>query len=99
MEVDHAYYDHIVKDPRYKNELFEAEFPKTESLKSTSQRTLHYWNGVIVPQMKQGKRVIIAAHGNSLRGIIKHLQSKYIKQGGWYRYFLIFSIPYIQFDC
>lgn len=77
MEVDHKYYDQIVNDPRYAKEPSKDEFPKFESLKLTIQRTLPYWDDVIVPQMKQGKRVIIAAHGNSLRGIIKYLDSEY----------------------
>jgi bisphosphoglycerate-dependent phosphoglycerate mutase family 1 len=40
-----------------------------------SERTLPYWNDVIVPQMRAGKRILIAAHGNSLRGIVKHLDN------------------------
>ena len=39
------------------------------------ERTLPYWNDVIVPQMKDGKKILIAAHGNSLRGIVKHLDN------------------------
>ena len=46
-----------------------------ESLKLTIERTLPYWNDVIVPQIKEGKKIIIAAHGNSLRGIVKHLDN------------------------
>jgi 2,3-bisphosphoglycerate-dependent phosphoglycerate mutase len=42
-------------------------------LKLTIERTLPYWNDVIVPQLKEGKQIIVAAHGNSLRGIVKHL--------------------------
>lgn len=41
----------------------------------TIARTLPYWNDVIVPQLKDGKKIIIAAHGNSLRGIVKHLDN------------------------
>ena len=44
-----------------------------ESLKLTIERTLPYWNETIVPQMKAGKKILIAAHGNSLRGIVKPL--------------------------
>merc|ERR1719315_759115 len=44
-----------------------------ESLKLTIGRTLPYWDNVIVPQIKQGKQILIAAHGNSLRGVVKHL--------------------------
>lgn len=75
MTPDHPYYDKIVKDPRYKDEPKAEEFPMYESLKLTIERTLPYWNNVIVPQVKQGKKVIIAAHGNSLRGIVKHLDN------------------------
>merc|ERR1712117_456797 len=68
-------YDTIVNDPRYKDGPTGNEFPMAESLKLTIQRTLPYWNDQIVPDMKAGKRVLIAAHGNSLRGIVKHLDA------------------------
>jgi len=76
MEVDHPHYCHIKNDPRYVGGPSECEFPTHESLKMTIQRTLPYWDNVIVPQIKKGYRIIIAAHGNSLRGIIKHLDSE-----------------------
>lgn len=76
MEADHKYYDTIVKDPRYADGPKPEEFPKFESLKLTIERTLPYWNETIIPQLKEGKRIIIAAHGNSLRGIVKHLDRK-----------------------
>lgn len=47
--------------------------PATESLKDTIARVLPYWDGVIAPELRAGKRVIIAAHGNSLRALVKHL--------------------------
>jgi 2,3-bisphosphoglycerate-dependent phosphoglycerate mutase len=50
-----------------------AELPLTESLKETIQRVLPYWNETIVPAIRAGKRVLIAAHGNSLRALVKHL--------------------------
>ncbi|XP_026740880.1 phosphoglycerate mutase 2-like [Trichoplusia ni] len=73
MEKDHPYYDTIMNDPRYAGDPKPEEFPMFESLKLTIERTLPYWNNVIVPQIKAGKRILIAAHGNSLRGIVKHL--------------------------
>merc|ERR550539_1071654 len=73
MEPDHSFYENIVKDERYKDEPVKEEFPMNESLKLTIERTLPYWNNVIVPQIKSGKKIIVAAHGNSLRGIVKHL--------------------------
>ncbi|GGA54191.1 2,3-diphosphoglycerate-dependent phosphoglycerate mutase [Sphingomonas psychrolutea] len=47
--------------------------PNTESLKDTIARVLPYWEGRIVPELKAGKRVLISAHGNSLRALVKHL--------------------------
>ncbi len=47
--------------------------PATESLKDTIARVLPYWESAIVPELKAGKRVIISAHGNSLRALVKHL--------------------------
>lgn len=50
-----------------------VDVPKTESLKLTLERVLPYWNEAIAPDLKAGKNLIIAAHGNSLRAIVKHL--------------------------
>merc|ERR1711942_175049 len=69
------YFQAIRNDDRYKDGPSDAEFPTCESLKLTIARTLPYWNDVIVPQLKAGKKILIAAHGNSLRGIVKHLDS------------------------
>ncbi len=62
------------QDLRYKG-IDEKQLPLTESLKETVERILPYWNDVIVPEMKKHNEIIIAAHGNSLRGIIKHLKN------------------------
>ena len=59
-------------DPRYK-ELEEKEIPATECLKDTVARFLPYWHNDIIPVLKSGKRVLIAAHGNSLRALVKYL--------------------------
>jgi len=59
-------------DPRY-GDLSEKELPLTECLKDTVARFLPYWHETIVPTIKEGKRVIIAAHGNSLRALVKYL--------------------------
>lgn len=75
MDESNPHYKEIVEDPRYADGPTKAEFPMFESLKLTIQRTLPYWNDTIVPQMKAGKKILIAAHGNSLRGIVKHLDS------------------------
>lgn len=78
MEPGHPYYDTIVKDPRYAAEPSPDEFPMFESLELTIKRTLPFWNETIVPQIKAGKKILIAAHGNSLRGIVKHLDGKWL---------------------
>jgi len=49
------------------------DVPETESLKDTIARVLPYWDARIAPELKAGKRVLIAAHGNSLRALVKHL--------------------------
>jgi 2,3-bisphosphoglycerate-dependent phosphoglycerate mutase len=61
------------RDPRYAR-LAPEEVPQTESLKDTVMRFLPYWESGIVPMLRRGERVIIAAHGNSLRALIKHLE-------------------------
>jgi 2,3-bisphosphoglycerate-dependent phosphoglycerate mutase len=61
-------------DPRYKD-LKEEEIPLCESLKDTVARVLPYWNEVIAPTIKEGKRVIIVAHGNSIRALVKYLDN------------------------
>ncbi|XP_062927432.1 phosphoglycerate mutase 1 [Mobula hypostoma] len=73
MESDHDFYSIISKDRRY-SDLSEDQLPSCESLKDTIARALPFWEEEIVPQIKAGKRVLIAAHGNSLRGIVKHLE-------------------------
>jgi 2,3-bisphosphoglycerate-dependent phosphoglycerate mutase len=61
-------------DPRYRN-LTQNDIPLTECLKDTVARFLPYWNTVIAPQVQAGKSVIIAAHGNSLRALVKYLDN------------------------
>jgi 2,3-bisphosphoglycerate-dependent phosphoglycerate mutase len=59
-------------DPRYQD-LTEQELPLTECLKDTVARFLPYWHEAIAPVVTEGKRVLIAAHGNSLRALVKYL--------------------------
>lgn len=59
-------------DPRYAD-LSEAELPKTECLKDTVARMLPYWHETIAPAIVAGRSVIVAAHGNSLRALVKYL--------------------------
>lgn len=56
-------------------DLSEKDLPLTESLKDTVSRCMPYWHGTIAPQVKSGKKVLIAAHGNSLRALVKYLDT------------------------
>ncbi|MBF6603441.1 MAG: 2,3-diphosphoglycerate-dependent phosphoglycerate mutase [Sphingorhabdus sp.] len=67
MAADSPY--QMSSDPRYAG----IEVPATESLKDTIARVLPYWKTRIAPELKSGKRVLISAHGNSLRALVKHL--------------------------
>ncbi len=59
----------LSSDPRYAG----IAIPNTESLKDTIARVLPYWESAIVPELKANKTVLISAHGNSLRALVKHL--------------------------
>lgn len=61
-------------DPRYAN-LPSGQFPRTECLKDTVARVLPFWNETIAPAILSGKSVLIAAHGNSIRALIKYLDN------------------------
>jgi 2,3-bisphosphoglycerate-dependent phosphoglycerate mutase len=72
MEESNPYFEAVQKSPLYAD-VPADELPVHESLELTIKRTLPYWNDVIVPELKAKKSVLIAAHGNSLRGIVMHL--------------------------
>jgi 2,3-bisphosphoglycerate-dependent phosphoglycerate mutase len=61
-------------DPRYAG-LTKEQLPSTESLKITLERVLPYWHGILAPMIKTDKRILIAAHGNSLRALVKYLDN------------------------
>ena len=63
---------HPINDACYKD-LDKNDIPATECLKDTVERFLPYWHETIAPTIKEGKRVLIAAHGNSLRALVKYL--------------------------
>ncbi len=69
MEDDSAY--QMSDDPRYAG----IEVPKSESLKNTIERVLPYWESRIAPALKSRETVLISAHGNSLRALVKHLSN------------------------
>jgi 2,3-bisphosphoglycerate-dependent phosphoglycerate mutase len=61
-------------DARYKD-VNPADLPSAEALKNTVARVVPYWNEAIVPDLRAGKRVVIAAHGNSIRALLKYLEN------------------------
>ncbi|MEQ1921626.1 MAG: 2,3-diphosphoglycerate-dependent phosphoglycerate mutase [Pyrinomonadaceae bacterium] len=63
---------YLGNDPRYASI---ADFPKTECLKDTVDRVVPYFESEIMPKIREGKRLIIAAHGNSLRALVKYLDN------------------------
>ena len=65
---------HPSRDPRYKD-LGPSDLPLTESLKETVGRFLPYWHATIAPAIRAGQRVVIAAHGNSLRALVMYLDT------------------------
>ena len=65
---------YLGNDPRYKD-LKPGEMPLSESLKDTVARFLPYWHETIAPTIRSGRRVVIAAHGNSLRALVKYLDA------------------------
>jgi len=65
---------HASRDRRY-GDLKRDELPLTESLKDTVARFLPYWHETIAPDMRAGRKVLIAAHGNSLRALVKYLDN------------------------
>jgi len=71
-ELDESSEYYPGNDPMYAN-VPKEELPKTESLKLTEDRFLVEWDDKLVPLIKSGKKVIIAAHGNTLRALVKHL--------------------------
>jgi 2,3-bisphosphoglycerate-dependent phosphoglycerate mutase len=70
------------RDPRYAG-LSADDLPRTESVKDTLARMLPYWNGTIVPEIRQHKCVLIVGHRNSLRALIKHLDD--VPEAGVFR--------------
>lgn len=73
-ELDKSDKRYSGNDPKY-NGLSEEELPKTENLLDTIKRVVEYWNSDIKPELENGRKIIIAAHGNSLRGLIKYLDN------------------------
>lgn len=65
---------HPSHDPRYKN-LTQEELPETECLKDTVDRFLPYWHETVAPAVKSGEKVVVVAHGNTIRALVKYLDN------------------------
>ncbi len=74
LEKNDPRYQAILKDKNYQS-LEEKDFPLTEHLLDTVDRVVYYWDKEIKPNLKDGEEVIIAAHGNSLRALVKYLDN------------------------
>ncbi|KDR18846.1 phosphoglycerate mutase 2-like [Zootermopsis nevadensis] len=71
MEKDHSYYNEIHNNKKFMP--IRDKIPQAESLKTTMLRVIPFWNSTILPDIKDGKRVLVVCHGTSLRGIVKHI--------------------------
>ena len=75
MDDNHPYYKVIANQPAFKGILNEDQIPKTESLADLINRTIPFWKDEVEPNIRAGKTVLCVAHGTSLRGIVKHIES------------------------
>jgi len=80
IEKSNPYYQIILDNPIYSKGPPKDQFPLCESLQQTIERTIPYWNEEIKPQLLAGKTILIVAHSNSLRGVVKYLDHLNDKQ-------------------
>ncbi|KAF3688619.1 Bisphosphoglycerate mutase [Channa argus] len=75
IDESHPYFLEIYNDRRYTTcDVPKENLPRTESLKEVLDRLLPYWESTVVPEVKEGRTVLISAHGNSCRALLKHLE-------------------------
>ncbi|XP_035919822.1 2,3-bisphosphoglycerate-dependent phosphoglycerate mutase-like isoform X1 [Anopheles stephensi] len=96
IEPTNPYYHAIKSNPRLRH-INEKDFPLTETLETTMERVVPEWTDSIIPEVRAGKRVLVVAHGTSLRGLVKHIQD--ISDADIMKFNLPNSIPFIiDFD-
>ncbi|XP_062565750.1 2,3-bisphosphoglycerate-dependent phosphoglycerate mutase-like isoform X1 [Armigeres subalbatus] len=96
IEPDNPYYGAIRNNPRFRH-IADTDFPLTETLETTMQRVIPEWTDTIIPEVRAGKKVLVVAHGTSLRGLVKHIQD--ISDADIMKFNLPNSIPFIfDFD-
>lgn len=75
MDESHPYFREIFDDRRYSTcDVSKESLPRAESLKDVLERLLPYWDTTVVPEIRCGRTVLISAHGNSCRALLKHLE-------------------------
>ncbi|CAL8359342.1 unnamed protein product [Lota lota] len=75
IDQSHPYFLEIYNDRRYSTcDVSKEELPRAESLKQVLDRLLPYWDGTVGPEIRSGRSVLISAHGNSCRALLKHLE-------------------------
>lgn len=75
IDQSHPYFLEIYNDRRYSTcDVPKEELPRAESLKEVLERLLPYWESSVAPELRQGRTVLVAAHGNSCRALLKHLE-------------------------
>ncbi|KAJ8382843.1 hypothetical protein SKAU_G00036210 [Synaphobranchus kaupii] len=75
IDESHPYFLEIYNDRRYSTcDVPKEDLPRSESLKEVLDRLLPYWENVVVPEIKKGETVLISAHGNSCRALLKHIE-------------------------
>ncbi|KAI1883477.1 hypothetical protein AGOR_G00231850 [Albula goreensis] len=75
IDESHPYFFEIYNDRRYSTcDVPKEDLPRSESLKEVLDRLLPYWENVIIPEIKRGQAVLISAHGNSCRALLKHIE-------------------------
>lgn len=75
IDESHPYFQEIYDDRRYTTcDVLKENLPRSESLKAVLERLLPHWNNMIAPEIRKGRTVLISAHGNSCRALLKHLE-------------------------
>ncbi|CAG08672.1 unnamed protein product, partial [Tetraodon nigroviridis] len=75
IEESHPYFQEIYNDRRYTTcDVLKENLPRAESLKAVLERLLPHWDHAIAPEIRKGRTVLISAHGNSCRALLKHLE-------------------------
>lgn len=82
IDESHPYFLEIYNDRRYTTcDVTKEKLPRAESLKEVLDRLMPYWDSTIAPQIRNGRTVLISAHGNSCRALLKHMEGMLLNRG------------------